>query len=463
MTRTYSTDSIAAARDPLTRTGAGRVMDAAQALAARLTPARGTGVRRAAAFSELPVYSGLVKHRALAKAVNVSDPFYRSHDAHLGATTVMDGKEHINFASYDYLGLNQHPAVGDAAKRAIDQYGTSVSASRIVAGERPLHRELEAALASFYGVEDAIAFVSGHATNVSTISTLMGPEDLILHDELVHNSALVGIQLSGAKAHAFRHNDLAALEALLETHRDAHKNTLIVVEGLYSMDGDFPDLARLVELKKRFGAWLMVDEAHALGVMGTNGRGIHEHYGVASTDVDIWMGTLSKTLGACGGYICGTAALIEILKYKAPGFVYSVGLSPPVTAAALAALQILEAEPERVARLQANGQLFLAEARAAGLETGTSAGLSVVPVIVGDLVKVVKLTERVLARGVNVLPIIYPAVPLKACRLRFFITSEHTPEQIRAAVRITKEELAYVTRPRFVMDQVISRVAVATG
>ena len=357
----------------------------------------------------------------------------------------MDGKTLINFGSYDYLGLNQAPSVSQAAKDAIDQYGTSVSASRVVAGERPLHRALETGLAQFYDTEDCVVFVSGHATNVSTIGTLMSAGDLILHDELVHNSALVGAKLSGAVTKSFAHNNMESLQRLLVEMRGEYRNVLIVVEGFYSMDGDMPDLPRLVELKKRFGAWLMVDEAHSLGVLGKTGRGVAEHYGVPSRDIDIWMGTLSKTLGSCGGYICGTKELVAILKFQAPGFVYSVGMPAPAAAAALAALELLKAEPERVAKIKANGDLFLAEAKAAGLDTGTSIGYAVVPVIVGDGIKAIKMTERLLARGVNALPIMYPAVPMKAARLRFFITSEHTAEQIKTAVKIVKEELKVVS------------------
>jgi 7-keto-8-aminopelargonate synthetase-like enzyme len=331
--------------------------------------------------------------------------------------------------------------VAEAAKAAIGRFGTSVSASRIVAGERPLHRALETALADFYGVEAAVAFVSGHATNVSTIGTLLTPDDLVVYDDLSHNSVLVGAKLSRATALAFRHNDLGALERVLREHRHLHKRALIVVEGLYSMDGDVADLPSLVELKEKYGAWLMVDEAHSLGVLGPTGRGAAEHFGIDPHRVDIWMGTLSKTLAACGGYIAGKQELIDILRYQAPGLVYSVGLSPPLAAAAGAALALMKAEPERVARVQANGKLFLSLAKAAGLDTATSEGHAIVSVIVGDLINAGRLAERLLVCGLNVLPIIYPAVPLKAARLRFFITSEHTPAHIRTAVRVMREEL----------------------
>jgi 8-amino-7-oxononanoate synthase len=404
-------------------------------------------------FGELHIFQTMNKHRALASMFALKNPFYRTHDGRLGATAMHEGRELVNYASYDYLGLNQETAVAEAAKAAIDECGTSVSASRLVAGERELHRELERELADFYGSDACLTFVSGHATNISTIGTLMAPEDLIVQDELMHNSAIVGAKLSRATTINFRHNNLDDLEKVLRENRDKHKNGLIVAEGLYSMDGDFPDLHRLIEIKKRYGCWLMMDEAHSLGVMGKTGRGSFEHFGLDPREVDIWMGTLSKTLGSCGGYICGSHDLIEILKYQAPGFVYSVGLSPPATAAALTALRILQAEPERVAKLQANGQQFVEEAKKAGLDTMTSAGLSVVPLMVSDPVRAVRLTDNLLERGINALPIIHPAVPMKAARLRFFITSKHTPEQIRNTVKIVAEELANVAKRQSLMER----------
>lgn len=404
-------------------------------------------------FSDLVVFQSISKQRELANMFGLSNPFYHIHEGRLGATTVIEGRKLINFASYDYLGLNQEPAVASAAKAAIEEMGTSVSASRVVAGERLLHQKLEKALADFYESEDCIAYVSGHATNVSTIGALMNPDDLIVHDSLMHNSGIMGAKLSRATTLPFRHNNLEDLEKVLKENRSKHKNALILTEGLYSMDGDFPDLPRLIEIKKRFGCWLMVDEAHSLGVLGKTGRGVAEHFGVDPRQVDLWMGTLSKTLGSCGGYICGHKDLIEILKYHSPGFVYSVGLPPPGTAAALAALEVLKAEPDRVQRLRENGHFFLEEAKKAGLDTMTSAGYSVVPIMIGCSIRSVRLTERLLARGINALPIIHPAVPMKAARLRFFITSEHTQEQIRSTVEIVAAELSGIAKRQSLVER----------
>jgi 8-amino-7-oxononanoate synthase len=404
-------------------------------------------------FSDLVAFQSIKKQRELANMFGLANPFYHIHEGRLGATTVIEGRKLVNFASYDYLGLNQTPAVASAAKAAIEEMGTSVSASRVVAGERLLHQKLEKALADFYESEDCIAYVSGHATNVSTIEALMNPDDLIVHDSLMHNSGIMGAKLSRATTLPFRHNNLEDLEKVLKENRSKHKNTLILTEGLYSMDGDFPDLPRLIEIKKRFGCWLMVDEAHSLGVLGKTGRGVAEHYGVDPRQVDLWMGTLSKTLGSCGGYICGHKDLIEVLKYHSPGFVYSVGLPPPGTAAALAALEVLKAEPDRVQRLRENGHFFLEEAKKAGLDTMTSAGYSVVPIMIGCSIRAVRLTERLLARGINALPIIHPAVPMKAARLRFFITSEHTQEQIRSTVEIVAAELSGIAKRQSLVER----------
>jgi 8-amino-7-oxononanoate synthase len=408
-------------------------------------------------FSGLGEYRQLRMLRAAADMMGIESPFFRPHDGLAAGTTRIDGKSLINFASYNYLGLNGHPHVTKAAKDAIDKYGTSVSASRLVAGERPVHRELEHALADLHGTEDCIVMVSGHATNVSTIGTLVGPKDLVMLDALIHNSVSEGARLSGAARLTFPHNDWKAVAEMLGKVRHQYEHVLIVVEGIYSMDGDHPDLARFIEVKADYDAWLMVDEAHSLGVLGATGRGIAEHLGIDPASVELWMGTMSKTLSGCGGYICGSAALVDYLKAKTPGFVYSVGLSPPLTAAAIASIEVMKAEPERVAMLVHNGMYFLEKAKAAGLDTGLSMGYAVVPVIVGDSAQAVVLADRVFKRGLNALPIIYPAVPEKGARLRFFITSEHSEAQIDEAVRITSEELSEIHRSGSVLKQLVNR------
>ena len=395
-------------------------------------------------FYRFDLHPGYQQLRIIADGaaqLGISSPFFKHHEGLAGGRTRIAGHEYLNFSSYNYLGLSGHLYVSAAAKNAIDRYGTSVSASRAVSGERPLHRELETAIAGAYGVEDAVVFVSGHATNVTAIGYLFGPRDLVLHDELIHNSTLQGIQLSGARRLPFPHNDWAALDALLNQQRREFERVLIVVEGIYSMDGDFPELPRFVDIKHRHRAFLMVDEAHSFGVMGPSGLGIREHFSLSGADVDIWMGTLSKSLAGCGGYIAGSAALVENLKFLAPGFLYSVGMAPPLAASALAALEHLQRDPARVETLQKRGALFLRLAREAGINTGTSAGISVIPAIVGSSTRAARLSTALFERGINVQPIFYPAVPERLARLRFFMCCEHSEADIRNTVDALAEEL----------------------
>lgn len=387
-------------------------------------------------FDRHPGYEKLMLPQAAADRLGLINPFFISHDGVAGATTQIDGRTFINFSSYNYLGLSGHPKINKAAKDAIDRYGTSASASRLVAGERPVQRELEEALAELHGVDDCVVFVSGHATNVSTIGYLFGPKDLVIHDALVHNSSLEGIKLSGAARRSFPHNDCDALDAILGELRGQYERVLIVVEGLYSMDGDLPDLPRLVDIKTRHKAFLMVDEAHALGVLGQTGKGVGEHFGVPGRSVDIWMGTLSKALASCGGYIAGDKALVQNLKYSAPGFVYSVGIAPSLAACALEALKLMLAEPERVARLHERGAQFLALARQHGIDTGLSQGYAVTPAIMKSSLKAARVSNRLFEQSINVQPIVYPAVEERSARLRFFISSTHTEAQLRTAVEL---------------------------
>ncbi|WP_340110451.1 aminotransferase class I/II-fold pyridoxal phosphate-dependent enzyme [Pikeienuella sp. HZG-20] len=390
-------------------------------------------------FSTLPLFEQMRFQEAVGETLGIGSPFFREIDARDGALCQIDGEERINFASYDYLGLGGHPDVRRATVDAAEKWGVSSNASRLVGGERPYHAALERALAAAYGVDAAVAMVSGHATNVTTIGAMLGPKDLVLMDQLIHNSISEGARLSGAARLTFPHNDFEWIDETLSRVRGRYERVLIVIEGLYSMDGDSPDLARFVEVKARHDAWLMVDEAHAFGVLGETGRGIAELQGVDPKSVEIWMGTLSKTLASCGGYICGSDALVSYLKHKAPGFVFSVGIAAPIAAAATAALEAMLAEPERVARLRANGLRFRDRAMAAGLDIGLTQGYAVSPVIIGDSPRAVVAADRIYRRGVNALPIIFPAVPEQQARIRYFLTSDHTDEQIDRAVDVTAE------------------------
>lgn len=392
-------------------------------------------------FSTLSGHKQIRLQHSAAEMLEIEVPYFREQSGYAGSTCVIEGRELLNFSSYNYLGLNGHPAVRQAAKDAIDKYGISVSASRVVAGERDLHGKLEAGLARFYGTEDCITLVSGHATNMAVIGTLLGPKDVVLTDSYIHNSIVEGARLSGAARVTYPHNDFDWVEDFLDRNRGRYERALIVAEGLYSMDGDWPDLARLVEIKARHDAWLMVDEAHAVGVLGETGRGIWEAQGVDPSSVEIWMGTLSKTFAGCGGYVCGSAALVELLKANAAGFVFSVGMAAPLAAASLTALEVLESETWRVTKLQANGRRLLAKAQAAGLDVGEAKGSAILPVIVGDSARAAMLSDLCYKAGLNALPITFPAVPEKQARLRFFLTSEHEDAQIDRAVEIVAEAL----------------------
>ncbi len=392
-------------------------------------------------FAKFPEYQRLQVGLNLMQETGLN----RFFDVHEGITNdraLIGGKEYINFSNYNYVDTSGAPEVTKAAVEACEKYGTSVSASRLVSGNKPIHRELENEISKFLGVEDTIVMVGGHSTNVGTIGHLLNENDMILFDALAHNSIVEGALRSGARRRPFPHNDWEAADWILKKHRGEYRRVLLAIEGVYSMDGDYPDLPKLIEVKKRHKALLMVDEAHSLGVLGKTGRGIGEHFNVNRNDVDIWMCTLSKTFASCGGYIAGSRELIEYLKYTAPSFVFSVGISPPNCAAALAAIRLLDREPQRVEQLRRNSALFLDLARARSLDTGMSRDSAVVPVILGNSMLALQMSKALFDAGINVQPILHPAVEEKAARLRFFITSAHTEEQIRYTVDCTARALA---------------------
>jgi 8-amino-7-oxononanoate synthase len=376
-----------------------------------------------------------------AEKAGLRNPYFHLNDGVARDTSIVDGREMINFSGYNYLGLSGHPNVSAAAKAAVDRYGTSVSASRVASGEKPLHRELERSIAEFMGCEAAVVFSAGHMTNETVIGNLFGDGDLIVHDSLAHNSIMQGATLSGAKRRPFPHSDWQALDRLLAQLRPHYRKVMVAIEGVYSMDGDYPDLRRFVELREKHKVLLFVDEAHSMGVLGKTGRGVGEHFGIKRTDVDIWMGTLSKSFASCGGYIAGSQALIDLIKYTAPGFVYSAGLSPANAAAAKAAVAELRAHPELVQRLRERCKLFLTLAKERGIDTGMSDSSAVIPCIVGNSYICMKLSQKLAERGINVQPIVYPAVDEGSSRLRFFLSATHSEAQIRRSVDILAEEL----------------------
>ncbi|MCR5814456.1 MAG: aminotransferase class I/II-fold pyridoxal phosphate-dependent enzyme [Desulfovibrio sp.] len=392
-------------------------------------------------FDTLPVYTQLNVQKAVAQKLGISEPYYICHDSLSQATATIAGKTYLNFSCYDYLGLNGDQRLVQAATQAAERYGLSASASRLTAGERPPHHALEKALADLYGTEDCLVFVSGHATNMSTIASLFGPQDAIFYDSASHNSLVLGAVLAGSARFAYANNDLAALRSQLEQHRASFKRALIVTEGLFGMDGEIADVPGLVALKREFGCFLMVDEAHSLGTVGQRGYGVGEYFGLKANDVDIWMGTLSKTLCGCGGYIAGSHVLIEILKYQAPGFVYSVGMPPLLAQVSLCALTCMRDEPWRVTKLQENGQKLLRQAKALGLDCGKAQGYAVIPIMLGDSLTAVILSQLLKEEGVLALPIIYPGVEEGRARLRFFVSAAHSEAQIAEAVEKTSRLL----------------------
>lgn len=393
-------------------------------------------------FHQFPEFKELKRRFESYKKMGIIIPYFREDEGIINNTTNVHSKPYINYSTYNYLGLSGHPDVSKAAKQAIDLYGTSVSGSRLISGQKPIHRELEEEISRFIGTEASIVLVGGHATNETTIGHLLKPQDLIVCDSLIHNSLYQGSLLSGAKICAFEHNDIKSLEKVLKEQRCNYRRCLILVEGVYSMDGDIAPLPSIIELKKKYKSLLMVDEAHSIGVLGDTGRGVREYFQITPSDVDIWMGTLSKSLASCGGYIAGTSELIEYMKYTVPGFVYAAGISPANCAASLEALKVILREPDRVQRLHKNVNLFHSLAKEAGLDIGLShEGTAIIPVIIGDLKKCFFLSHTLFERGINVHPITYPVTPKNGDRLRFFLSSEHTPDQIKDTINILREEV----------------------
>lgn len=381
------------------------------------------------------------------------DPYFKIYEDLGGGLSALEGRKLVQFGSYNYLGLSRHPDVSEAAADAARQYGNSAGASRLVTGNRSIHAALENSLARFLGTEATLAFVGGHATNETVLGHLFGPGDLILHDQLAHNSLIEGARLSGARRWAFPHNDAEALEEILKAHRRDFHRAIIVIEGIYSMDGDIPDLPRILELKNKHRCLLMVDEAHSLGTLGESGRGVGEHFHLPPGSIDLLMGTLSKAFASCGGFIAGSRLLVDYLSHTTPGFVYSVGMPPTSAAAALAALEILRAEPGRISRLQSLSRYFHEAAMSRGIAVGGVPGTPIIPLITGDPQTTLALSRLLENSGFVVPPVLPPAVSEDGSRLRFFLTSDHRESQIESLLDVLAEHHAPVSKQQepFVM------------
>ncbi|HAT8606372.1 aminotransferase class I/II-fold pyridoxal phosphate-dependent enzyme [Legionella pneumophila] len=353
-------------------------------------------------------------------------------------------KKYLNFSSYNYLGFAHDEDIINATCAALCVYGTSVSASRVVGGQKTIHRRLEQTIAKFLHVDDALVFNSGHSTNLTTIGHLMDSGDLILLDELSHNSLVLGAKLSGATLKFFNHNSTYSLHRLLTEHHYQYKKTLVVTEGVFSMDGDIAPLNEYVALKNQFNFFLYVDEAHSLGVLGASGAGIGEYYSINRSAVDIWMGTLSKAMASCGGYIAGSSQLINYLKYTCPGFVYSCGLSPADTAAALTSFEKLQESSSRVQHLHHLSNYLTEKLKKHSIDFGLNQGAPIIPIIVGSKEAAIRLCGALRKRNIYLHAIVPPVISDEQSRLRVFINYSHTYEDIDFLVRALNTELEHI-------------------
>jgi glycine C-acetyltransferase len=359
-----------------------------------------------------------------------------------GARVRVHGRTMLMFSSYSYLGLIGHPRINKAAREAIDRYGTGTHGVRTLAGSLPIHQELEETIADFKHAEKAVTFSSGYVTNLSVISTLVSRGDTVFCDKLNHASIYDGCLLSHAQFERFNHNNLADLEARLAESSTSGAR-LVVVDAVFSMDGDMVDLPALHELCKKYNAWLMVDEAHSVGVLGKTGRGIEEHFGMQDV-VDIKMGTLSKTIPSIGGYVAGKQDVINYLRHASRGYIFSAALPPAQAAAANEAFKVILDEPWRVDRLCQNASQFIHGLKSNGLDT-LHTRTAIVPVLCGDDYTAFAMTREAQQHDIFVLPVVSPAVPVGLARIRATVTAGHEDAEIQQAI------------------QVIHRAAVTTG
>lgn len=353
-----------------------------------------------------------------------------------GSKVVVNGRQMDMFASYSYLGLVGHPRINKAAQLAVARYGTGTHGVRTLAGSLVLHNELEEMLAQFKHAEEAVTFTSGYVTNLSVISTLIARGDIVYCDKLNHASIYDGCLLSRAKFERFEHNDLHDLEERLST-APAASAKLVVVDAVFSMDGDLIDLPAIVALCKKYHAWLMVDEAHSLGVLGKSGSGIEEHFGIPGS-IDIKMGTLSKTIPSVGGYVAGRKDLINYIRHAARGYIFSAALPPAQAAAALEALHVIVDEPLRIKKLKNNSSRFIDGLKNAGLDTMLTE-TAIVPVLCGEDDTAFAMTREAQHQQIFVLPVVSPAVPQGLARLRATVTAAHEDDAIDHAIEVIAE------------------------
>ncbi len=368
--------------------------------------------------------------------IKAEDLYYYNQpitELHGGARVLVKGHEMGMFASYSYLGLIGHPRINAAAKAAVDKYGTGTHGVRTLAGTLTLHNELEETIANFRGAESAVTYTSGYVTNLTVVSTLLGRGDYVISDKLNHASIVDGCMMSGAKFLRFRHNDMEALEQRLQQIPDSVAK-LVVSDSVFSMDGDIIDFPKMVELCRKYKAWLMIDEAHSLGVLGKTGRGIEEHFGMPGA-IDIKMGTLSKTIPSVGGYIAGKKELITYLRHSSRAYIFSAALPPAQAGAAKAAFEVILDEPWRVEKLRNNATQFISGLKQRGFDTLYTA-TAIVPVVCGSDEYAYRMTQQAQHHNMFVLPVVSPAVPPGLARLRATVTAAHEPEEIEKAMDV---------------------------
>ena len=353
-----------------------------------------------------------------------------------GAKVRVHGREMGMYASYSYLGLVGHPRINEAAKKAVDKFGTGTNGVRTLAGTLTIHNELEETIANFKHEEAAITYTSGYATNLTVISTLMGRGDYVFSDKINHASIVDGCLMSGAEFRRFRHNDMEHLEGLLK-NAPSDVAKMVVADSVFSMDGDIIDLPKMAELCKKYNAWLMIDEAHSVGVLGEKGTGIEEYYNMYG-QIDIKMGTLSKTIPSVGGYVAAKEEIITYLRHASRAYIFSAALPPAQAAAANEAFKVILDEPWRIERLNENTKQFIGGLKSMGFDTMLTE-TAIVPVLCGQDGVAFEMTREAQHRDVFVLPVVSPAVQEGQARLRATVTAAHEPSDIEHAMEIIGE------------------------
>ena len=358
-------------------------------------------------------------------------PYFRAIESEQDTVVIINGKKVLMFGSNSYLGLTNHPKVKEAAKAAINKYGTGCAGSRFLNGTLDIHIQLEEKLARFVNKEGALCFSTGFQVNLGVVSILAGRHDYLLLDELDHASIIEGSRLSFSKVLKFAHNDMDALKNKLKfCHKDHIK--LIVVDGVFSMEGDIINLPEVVKLAEHYGASIMVDDAHSLGVLGKNGSGTASHFGLTDK-VDLIMGTFSKSFASLGGFIAADKEVINYIKHNSRTMIFSASMTPASTATVLASIEIMENEPERIKHLWDLTALALSGFKSAGFDTGKSE-TPIIPLFIRDDIKALQLTQILLAEGVFVNPVVSPAVPKEDCLIRYSLMATHTKEQVEISI-----------------------------